>query len=217
MKAAAFFDIDGTLVQCLTQKVLAQLMIREGWISPFDRMNIALWFFGYKLGLLKGSEEIRKQTYSIFSRMSKEQVDKLFREVYFEFIRPQIRPRMREAVEKHKKAGASVFAISGSIRQLCEPLCQDFPFDGLFATELSLTEGRYSGKWEGEILEGEQKVNLMRCLSERNRFDLKASYAYADSYSDIPMLKAVRYPAAVSPDPRLRKYAIHNNWQIIDH
>lgn len=216
MKAAAFFDVDGTLVRCLTQKVLARLMIRKKWISRLESFRIALWFLGYKLGLFGGSDGIRKQTYLVFNRVSKEDVDKLFREVYSKFIRPEIRSYLRQKIEAYKKAEVPVFAVSGSIHQLCEPLCQDLLLDGLFATKLSFKGDRYTGEWQGDILEGQKKVDLMHQLSKRHGFDLSVSYAYADSYSDVPMLEAVGHPAAVSPDPRLRAYAKKKNWEILE-
>ena len=45
----------------------------------------------------------------------------------------------------------------------------------------------------------------MRELAEREAIDLAASYAYSDSESDLPMLRAVGHPVVVNPDAELRR------------
>ena len=44
----------------------------------------------------------------------------------------------------------------------------------------------------------------MRELAEREGIDLAASYAYSDSESDLPMLRAVGQPVVVNPDAELQ-------------
>jgi phosphoserine phosphatase len=46
--------------------------------------------------------------------------------------------------------------------------------------------------------------------------DLSQSYAYADSYSDRPLLEAVGNPAAVNPDPSLYRHAKRRHWRIYE-
>ena len=52
----------------------------------------------------------------------------------------------------------------------------------------------------------------MRELAEQQGYDLSASYAYSDSFTDLPMLEAVGHPTAVNPDKALRKAAHENGW-----
>ena len=47
----------------------------------------------------------------------------------------------------------------------------------------------------------------MRELAEREAIDLAASYAYSDSESDLPMLRAVGHAVVVNPDAELRRIA----------
>jgi len=41
------------------------------------------------------------------------------------------------------------------------------------------------------------------------------NWAYADSYSDLPVLERVGRPVAVYPDPELTAHAKEHNWEII--
>src|SRR3712207_7777615 len=45
--------------------------------------------------------------------------------------------------------------------------------------------------------------------------DLAASYAYSDSESDLPMLRAVGHPVAVNPDAPLLRVAREEGWDVI--
>ena len=53
-------------------------------------------------------------------------------------------------------------------------------------------------------------------LHRRAGIDLADSYAYADSYSDRPLLEAVGNPAAVNPDPSLYRHAKRKHWRIYE-
>jgi hypothetical protein len=45
--------------------------------------------------------------------------------------------------------------------------------------------------------------------------DLAESFAYSDSESDLPMMRAVGYPVAVNPDAALERVAREEGWQIM--
>jgi hypothetical protein len=61
---------------------------------------------------------------------------------------------------------------------------------------------------------GEYKAEAMRALAEREGIDLAESYAYSDSYTDLPMLEAVGHPVAVNPDRVLAKFAREHEYEI---
>ena len=55
----------------------------------------------------------------------------------------------------------------------------------------------------------------MRELAEREGYDLAQCYAYSDSESDLPMLRAVGNPVAVNPDGALGQLARREGWEIM--
>jgi phosphoserine phosphatase len=76
-------------------------------------------------------------------------------------------------------------------------------------------EGNFTGRFEGPFVYGPGKVEAMQAFAERHEIDLGASYAYSDSLSDLPMLRAVGHPVAVNPDPSLAAIAKEENWQTL--
>ena len=55
----------------------------------------------------------------------------------------------------------------------------------------------------------------MRRMAEREGIDLAESYAYSDSESDLPMLRAVGHPVVVNPDAELERVARAEGWRIM--
>ncbi len=62
---------------------------------------------------------------------------------------------------------------------------------------------------------GDGKVAAMRRFADEHDIDLSESWAYSDSASDLPMLRAVGNPVAVNPDAELAKIAADEGWRIM--
>ena len=76
-------------------------------------------------------------------------------------------------------------------------------------------DGRFTGRLDGPFVYGPGKVEAMQRFAELHGIDLESSYAYSDSLSDLPMLRAVGSPVAVNPDPPLAEIAKAEGWQIM--
>jgi phosphoserine phosphatase len=88
-------------------------------------------------------------------------------------------------------------------------------FDGAAGSALEAREGVYTGRFEGPFCYRDGKPARMREIAERDGLDLAASYAYSDSESDIPMLRAVGHPVAVNPDAELLRAARAEGWEVL--
>jgi phosphoserine phosphatase len=78
-----------------------------------------------------------------------------------------------------------------------------------------IEDGRYTGRPDGPFTYREGKAEAIRRVAAEERIDLTESYAYSDSESDLPMLRAVGNPVAVNPDAELRRVAKEEGWRII--
>jgi phosphoserine phosphatase len=89
-------------------------------------------------------------------------------------------------------------------------------FDGGIGTPLETdADGLYTGRLAGPFAYREGKPKVMRELAEREGIDLEQSYAYSDSESDLPMLRAVGHPVAVNPDGPLARVAREEGWDVL--
>ncbi len=215
MKSAAFFDIDGTLVRCLTQKELLGVFWKKKIISTSESIAIFFWFFLYKVGLLRSSTRIRQYAYRSFRGLSVELVAKLIQNVYEQKVRHMFSTVALERLEAHRKRGDSIFAISGTLDFFCHLICLELNIPTFYGTRLEVKNDYCTGNWEGVILEGETKADLVRRLAKENDIDLKSSFAYADHYSDVFFLKETAHPVVVNPDKKLKKEANLRKWEIL--
>ena len=62
---------------------------------------------------------------------------------------------------------------------------------------------------------GPHKAEAIHHFAEAHGIDLAASYAYSDSFSDLPMLECVGHPSVVNPDRQLLAVAKERDWEIL--
>ena len=90
---------------------------------------------------------------------------------------------------------------------LVKPLADRLGFDAVIATRYGERDGVYDGTIDGEFVWGSGKYRAVREWADEAGVDLDESYAYSDSYYDVPLLSAVGHPHVVNPDPRMRLQA----------
>ena len=86
---------------------------------------------------------------------------------------------------------------------MAELLAHVLVLDGGIGMRSEMRDGVYTGRPGGPFTYREGKAEAIRELAEREGIDLAESYAYSDSESDLPMLRAVGHPVAVNPDAEL--------------
>jgi phosphoserine phosphatase len=87
--------------------------------------------------------------------------------------------------------------------------------DGGIGMRSEVRDGVYTGKAAGPFTYREGKAEALRELAASKGIDLAESYAYSDSESDLPMMRAVGHPVAVNPDRELERVAREEGWRIM--
>jgi phosphoserine phosphatase len=117
---------------------------------------------------------------------------------------------------EHQDAGRNVYIFTAASQELAEMLAHVLTFDGGIGSQFSKVEdGCFTGEPTGLFIYGADKARAIKRLADREGIDLKLSYAYSDSSSDLPMLRAVGHPVAVNPDKELLAEARENGWQVL--
>jgi phosphoserine phosphatase len=76
-------------------------------------------------------------------------------------------------------------------------------------------DGMYTGQMDGPFVYGNGKVQALRQFAEKHDIDLAKSWAYSDSVSDLPMLRAVGHAVVVNPDAPLLEIARQEDWLVM--
>lgn len=88
---------------------------------------------------------------------------------------------------------------------------------GVVGTDIEFRNGRFTGRVIPPVCMGVEKERLARKWLHAHgiAIDFAASYAYADSISDLALLQMVGHPVAVHPDPQLATLAREKGWKRI--
>jgi phosphoserine phosphatase len=108
-----------------------------------------------------------------------------------------------------------VFICTAASQEMAELMAIVLTFDGAVGSVSEVRDGKYTGKPGGPFTYREGKAEAIRELAAREGIDLEASWAYSDSESDLPMLRAVGHPVAVNPDAELARVARQEGWEVL--
>src|ERR687889_2028097 len=121
---------------------------------------------------------------------------------------------LREAYA-HQDAGRPAYIVTAASQELAEVLAHVLVLDGGVGMRSEVRDGVYTGKAAGPLTYREGKAEAIRELAAREGIDLAESFAYSDSESDLPMMRAVGHPVAVNPDRALERVAREEGWRIM--
>jgi HAD superfamily hydrolase (TIGR01490 family) len=130
-------------------------------------------------------------------------------------ILPRVYPQMLKIAYAHQDAGRPVYICTAASQEVADLLAGVLTFDGAIGTRSEIVDGAYTGRLDGPFTYREGKARAIRELAEREDYDLAESWAYSDSESDLPMLRAVGHPVVVNPDAELSRIAREEEWDVI--
>src|SRR3954453_19142537 len=130
-------------------------------------------------------------------------------------ILPRIYPQMLDVAWRHQDAGRPVYIVTAASQEIAELLAHVLVLDGGIGARSEVRGGVYTGRPEGPFTYREGKAEAIRQVAAREGIDLGDSWAYSDSESDLPMLRAVGHPVAVNPDAALARVAREEGWEIM--
>jgi HAD superfamily hydrolase (TIGR01490 family) len=130
-------------------------------------------------------------------------------------VLPLVYPEMLKVAYEHQDAGRPAYIVTAASQELANVLARVFVMDGGIGMRSEVKDGVYTGRPDGPVIYREGKAQALRELAAREGIDLAESYAYSDSESDLPMLRAVGHPVAVNPDRELERVAREEGWQIM--
>jgi HAD superfamily hydrolase (TIGR01490 family) len=216
-RAAAFFDLDKTLMAGSSGMQFARVAARRRIVS---RRQLASWAVEHLRYRLRGTTdertaEVLRVARELISGVPATTIDRMGPEV-MAAIMPRVFPQMLDEVYSHQDAGRATFIVSAAGNGVVESLAHVLGMEGGIGTRYEVDDdGNFTGRFDGPFVYGPGKVEAMKAFAAEHGIDLGASYAYSDSLSDLPMLRVVGNPVAVNPDPRLMEIAREEGWQVL--
>jgi HAD superfamily hydrolase (TIGR01490 family) len=215
-RAAAFFDLDRTLLRRSSTLALAPAFRRHGVITRTQVARAAFWQL---LFVVRGTSKERVRSASeeglmLLRGYTPARMQTLVAESLETVLRPLVYDEPLRLLERHREQGEPSYIVSAALQEVVGAIAEDLGFDGALGTICEVEDGAYTGR-SIRSLHGENKAAAVRELAEVAEIDLAASTAYSDSHTDLPFLEVVGNPVAVNPDRELRRVAAARGWPVL--
>ena len=216
-RAAAFFDLDRTLMAGSSGMAWVRASYDAKLISRGQMMR---WARDGLVFRLRGStdattRQAMDQISDVLKGTTARELQRLGPQVLAGVL-PRIYPEMLDEVHAHQDAGRPTFIVSAAGNELVEQVARVLGMEGGIGTRYELdSDSRFTGRLDGPFMYGDGKLDGMRGFAESHDIDLAESWAYSDSASDLPMLRAVGNAVVVNPDAPLLEVARVEGWRVM--
>jgi HAD superfamily hydrolase (TIGR01490 family) len=218
--AAAFFDVDNTIMQGASIFHLARGLHRRKFFTTRDILGAAWKQAYFRVVGVEDPEhvaEARASALAFIKGHKVSELEALGEEIFEEAMAHRIWPGTRALAQLHLDQGQRVWLVTAAPVEIATIIARRLGLTGALGTVSEHQDGVYTGKLVGEMLHGGAKAEAVKALAEREGLELERCSAYSDSYNDLPMLNLVGDPCVINPDGRLRDHAKANGWRIRDY
>jgi HAD superfamily hydrolase (TIGR01490 family) len=215
-RAAAFFDLDRTLMAGSSGFHWARAARGAGLITRRRLAADAVMNVRFRLegSTDAGTDKVRERVGALIAGRRVRDLDRLAPKVLTGVL-PRLYPQMLSVAYEHQDAGRRVYIVTAASQEMAALLAHVLGFDGGIGSRSEIVDGVYTGRPGGPFTYREGKAQAIRALAEEEGIDLDVSWAYSDSESDLPMLRAAGHPVAVNPDAVLGRVARDEGWDVM--
>ncbi len=216
-RPAAFFDLDKTIIATSSALAFSKSFYAGGLINRRSVLRSAYAQFVFLAGGADHDqmEKMREFLSRMVTGWPVDTVSEIVNDTLHNIVEPLVYDEAVSLIEDHRLAGRDVIIVSASGREMVEPIGAMLGVDAVIATQLAISEGRYTGEIDFYAY-AENKASAIVELAEQRGYDLTRSYAYSDSITDVHMLEVVGHPHVVNPDKELRRLAVAQEWPVLD-
>ncbi len=219
LTAAAFFDVDNTMVQGASIVHFARGLAARKYFKTSDLMDVAWKQVKFRVTGKENSTDMatgREKALAFIAGRPTAELAMLGEEIYDEIIADKIWPGTRALAQMHLDAGQQVWLVTATPVELAQVIAKRLGLTGALGTVAESVDGKFTGRLVGDVLHGLGKAHAVRALAIREGLNLKRCTAYSDSHNDVPMLSLVGTSVAINPDSDLREVARNRGWEIRD-
>ena len=106
-----------------------------------------------------------------------------------------------------KRAGFKIAILSGGFTYFGNYLKQRYGIDYVYANELEIIDGKLTGRYVGDIVDGRRKAELLKLIAQVENVDIAQTIAVGDGANDLPMLSTAGLGIAYHAKPKVKENA----------
>ncbi len=213
MNQAAFFDLDGTIITRNSASLWMMSEWRKGRLSLYLVARGSLYVLAYKLGVID-MEQAMNEALQTVAGMEEEALRLRTHQWVDERVMRFVAPGARVALDRHRTQGHRLVLLTSASPYESEAISERLGLDDFLSTRYEVHDGRMTGKVAPPICYGTGKIHWAKQYADAHDIDLKESWFYSDSITDLPMLQEVGHPVVVNPDLRLKRKAAKIGWPV---
>jgi HAD superfamily hydrolase (TIGR01490 family) len=216
-RRAAFYDLDGTLVDLnLVHAAIFTLANVGEWSG---RVSYLLGFAARIPSMYIAEQRDRRLLNTVlfesFKGVSRDRLFSLGEEYCERILVAHLFPRAVELIEANREAGIEPVLVTGSPDFIVAPLARHLGIVDFAANRFVFSRGRATGRLAEPVMAGDEKAVWCAEYAASHDMDLSDCWGYADSHYDTAFLAALGHPVAVNPDRRLRAAALSRQWPVL--
>ena len=214
-ETCALFDFDGTLISGYSATAFLKDQIARGELSPADLMQLTQAATRFGIGSLGFSSLMAVHAQYLAGRSESEYIansERLFRRAIAKLVYPEA----RQLIDAHRAKGHNIAIISSATPYQVIPAAKDLGIDNVYATDLEVVDGHFTGSVVTPTCFGEGKVLAAEAFAEDHGGSVDRSFFYSDSTDDIALLETVGYPVVLNGSKQLRVIAAEKRWPSAD-
>ena len=215
MRAAAFFDLDRTLVSRSSSLALAGSFRERGLIGRRQVLVARVAQLLFTRFGARGSQvgQTADRAAVALAGVSVETLREIVEEAVPLVLKPLVYREALDLAAEHAGRGERTYIVTAALQEVADELARELGLDGAAGSRAEVEDGKYTGRLERRLF-GPAKAEVLRELAAADGLDLAASTAYSDSHSDVAFLEAVGHAVAVNPDRELRDVAAERGWPV---
>lgn len=216
----AFFDLDGTLISDVSVVAFLRFYLE----SEFPESAESRWVeFHTALSSMRYQGVARDKINAWFYH-------RYFTGIEIELVRHHaerwvemrcrdtsfIKAEVFKALQEHREMGTGNVLVTGSFREIADPLAKRFGIDSYICAPLEEIDGRYTGRMTAAPTIGYGKwLAVDRFLTEHDVAP-EDCLGYGDDHTDIPLLERLGQPFVIATgSAQLLAHANISGWNVL--
>ena len=210
----AIYDIDRVIVDSnvIEPYLWLRLAEEDGLGRAREFASLIPQAPGFLAAERRDRGEFLRKFYRLYEGASAAGVRALADSILPELMLKRMAPGAVRRIRQHRALGHRVILMTAGL-DFCFGVLAPLA-DELVCAQLAEVDGVFTGDMAQPPLVGEARASWLNDYARATGADLSASYGYADSLTDLPMLEAVGHPVAVNPEVPLARMASSRRWPV---
>lgn len=214
-EVAAYFDLDGTLLNASSEKTLTGFLAkRRPWRIPHATVA---WALGTTFGLLTGKapyDALRNRGH--LSLASWRILEQYSDEIATSHLKPKISEAAWLQLDWHRQQGHRLVLVTATVAPMAEAMARVLGMDEVYGCGPETRTGWLSGSERGwSVPRRKGKVPIVKQDAVKHGHDLSKCYGYGNTLADSWFMRICGHAIAVNPEPSLEQFAQKNDWEIV--